>query len=229
MGDTMEVFAGEPEPILEIPESPEIIKQPLPASGTSEPLGILPEVITETSTVCCELPAPPEPPTPIPCSPPEINIKIIGARAFQLLLDSGETHYQYFTQPQAFFLTPKALSSLSIVLKEKPLFQEKFWPEITDGVDTHLHYAALENSRIDSGTTQNISDPYLSPEQVLQFAERLPSQYREYADVFSNGEAEILPPHHPYDLSIQVEEGTTPPFGPIYSMLETELTSLREY
>lgn len=59
--------------------------------------------------------------------------------------------------------------------------------------------------------------------------EQLPSQYMEYADVFAKGEADILPSHCSYDHSIQVEEGTTPPFGPIYSMPETELTVLREY
>lgn len=215
LGDTQETFPGVPEPVPEpFPESlemserserserSEIMEQSFPASGTSVPLGILPEVTTENPPICCELPVSPEPPTPIPCSTPEINIKIIGARAFQLLLDSGETCYQYFAQPQAFSLTPKPLSSLSIVLKDKPLFQEKFRPEITAGVDTHLCYAALERSGINSGTTRNISELYLTPEEVLQFAERLPSQYKEYADVFAKGEAEILPPHHPYDLSI---------------------------
>lgn len=71
MDDAKETFPGELEPILEIQESPEIIEQPLPASGTSAPLGILPEVTTENQSICGEPPTPPEPPTPIPCSPSE--------------------------------------------------------------------------------------------------------------------------------------------------------------
>lgn len=71
-------------------------------------------------------------------------------------------------------------------------------------------------------------DPNLSPKEVLLFAEKLPSQYHNYVDVFAK-EADILPPHCTYDHPIQVDEGTTPFFGPIYSMLETELTSLKEY
>jgi len=57
----------------------------------------------------------------------------------------------------------------------------------------------------------------------------IPEEYHEFADVFSKAKADMLAPHRPYDLKINLEEGSTPPFGPIYSMSPSELQSLREF
>jgi len=35
----------------------------------------------------------------------------------------------------------------------------------------------------------------------------VPSKYHEFADIFSKTKAEVLPPHCPYDLKINLEEG----------------------
>jgi len=47
------------------------------------------------------------------------------------------------------------------------------------------------------------------------------SEYHEFAD--------ILPPHCPYDLKINLEEGAQPPVGPIYSLLASKQESLKEF
>ena len=57
----------------------------------------------------------------------------------------------------------------------------------------------------------------------------LPDQYKEYQDVFEKKNADMLPQHRLYDCGIDLQEGTQPPFGPIYSLLQNELTTLREY
>ena len=57
----------------------------------------------------------------------------------------------------------------------------------------------------------------------------IPDEYHDYADVFSKGKADTLPEHRPHDLKITLEEGTTPPLGPIYSLSKLELDTLREY
>jgi Reverse transcriptase (RNA-dependent DNA polymerase)/RNase H-like domain found in reverse transcriptase/Integrase zinc binding domain/Chromo (CHRromatin Organisation MOdifier) domain/Integrase core domain/Retroviral aspartyl protease len=57
----------------------------------------------------------------------------------------------------------------------------------------------------------------------------IPKEYHEFADVFSKGKAEELPTHAPYDHSIPLQGGTTPPFGPMYRLSETELNVLKEY
>jgi transposase InsO family protein len=57
----------------------------------------------------------------------------------------------------------------------------------------------------------------------------VPSEYAEFADVFSKESASVLPPRRPYDHKIPLEPGTTPPFGPLYSLSEVELKALDEY
>ena len=57
----------------------------------------------------------------------------------------------------------------------------------------------------------------------------IPSEYHDYADVFSKSKANTLPPHRPYDLKINLEKGTSPPLGPIYSLSPAELAALHKF
>ena len=41
--------------------------------------------------------------------------------------------------------------------------------------------------------------------------------------------ADTLPVHRPYDCQINLQEGSTPPLGPIYPLSEEELQVLREW
>ena len=54
----------------------------------------------------------------------------------------------------------------------------------------------------------------------------VPSEYHEFTEVFSKTKAEILTPHHPYDLKINLEEDAQPLVGPIYSLLVSEQETL---
>jgi len=54
----------------------------------------------------------------------------------------------------------------------------------------------------------------------------VPPEYHDYADVFSKAKASELPPHHDYDLKIELEEGTSPPLGTLYSLSPVELSAL---
>jgi hypothetical protein len=60
-------------------------------------------------------------------------------------------------------------------------------------------------------------------------ASAIPRDYEDFAEVFSKESASVLPPHRPYDHRIPLEPGTTPPFGPLYSLSEVELKALDEY
>ena len=64
------------------------------------------------------------------------------------------------------------------------------------------------------------SDPDLS---------HVPEEYHNFADVFSKGKADTLPPHHPYDLKIDLEDGAVPPIVPMYSLSQSEMGALREF
>ena len=57
----------------------------------------------------------------------------------------------------------------------------------------------------------------------------IPSEYHEFANVFSQTKAEILPPHHPYDLKINLKEGAQSPVGPIYSLSVSKQESFKEF
>ena len=59
--------------------------------------------------------------------------------------------------------------------------------------------------------------------------EVVPPDYTEFTDVFSKVEADKLPPRREYDCPIDLIDGKVPPFGPIYSLSEPELQSLRDY
>ena len=80
------------------------------------------------------------------------------------------------------------------------------------------------------GTHQTLtSDPRAKAEQEL-LEKVVPPQFREFADVFSESAAIPLPPHQPYDHTIEFLDPVTKiPWGPIYNMSELELTTLREY
>jgi len=57
----------------------------------------------------------------------------------------------------------------------------------------------------------------------------VPSEYHEFADIFSKTKAEILPSHCPYDLKINLKEGAQSLVGPIYSLSASEQEALKEF
>jgi len=57
----------------------------------------------------------------------------------------------------------------------------------------------------------------------------VPSEYHEFADIFSKTKAETLPSHCPYDLKINLEESAQSLVGPIYSLSASEQEALKEF
>src|SRR5260221_5777431 len=64
------------------------------------------------------------------------------------------------------------------------------------------------------------------PEDTLS---GVPQEYHEFHNVFSGEKANALAPHWPYDLKINLEEGTKLFHRPIYSLSPPELAALREF
>ena len=46
----------------------------------------------------------------------------------------------------------------------------------------------------------------------------IPSEYHNFADVFSEARTNTLTPHHSYDLKINLDKSMSPPWGLIYSL-----------
>ena len=65
-----------------------------------------------------------------------------------------------------------------------------------------------------------------SPEEWMKY---VPEKYFAWSSVFSPVAVDQLPPHRPYDMSIELEEGSTPPFGPMYRLSQAERDALSEY
>src|SRR6267154_1965864 len=57
----------------------------------------------------------------------------------------------------------------------------------------------------------------------------VPPDYHEFADVFDKGKAGELPPHRPFDLKIDLEDGAAPLLGTIYSLSPVELEALCKF
>ncbi len=57
----------------------------------------------------------------------------------------------------------------------------------------------------------------------------VPAEYHDFADVFSDSLSKKIPEYRLYNLKINIEEGTSPPLGPIYSLLESKLKALHEF
>jgi len=54
----------------------------------------------------------------------------------------------------------------------------------------------------------------------------VPMEFRQYLGIMSQEAAEALPEHRFYDCKIELKDGSTVPWGPIYPLPEIELQML---
>ena len=66
-------------------------------------------------------------------------------------------------------------------------------------------------------------------ETLIPNLERLPKGFHEFKNIFSKKVATNLPWHRACDHKIDLEPGTTPPLGPIYSLSIYEQEALKDY
>src|SRR5882724_2147750 len=57
----------------------------------------------------------------------------------------------------------------------------------------------------------------------------IPKDYHDFADICSKFKASKLADHQPYNLKITLDEGTSPPYGLIYSLSQEELATLHNF
>ncbi|SPC65294.1 related to transposon-encoded proteins with TYA, reverse transcriptase, integrase domains in various combinations [Ustilago sp. UG-2017b] len=91
-----------------------------------------------------------------------------------------------------------------------------------------LYPSAIQSQQL-LATTITSSDTTTALAYDTGLSDIIPPEYHQYLDVFSRVRADKLPPHRTYDHHIPLEEGKSPPFGPIYSLSEHELKTLWEY
>lgn len=81
---------------------------------------------------------------------------------------------------------------------------------------------------IDPSETTDPSE-ITDPPARLQTLALLPEKYSKFKTLFQKSAADKLPAHTAYDHTIPLAADSMPPFGPIYSLSEPELKTLREY
>lgn len=64
---------------------------------------------------------------------------------------------------------------------------------------------------------------------ALQYVGEIPPELKGYEDVFSKQKSKIMPPRKAMDHAIELIDGKTPPYGPIYPLSQRELQVLRQY
>jgi RNase H-like domain found in reverse transcriptase/Reverse transcriptase (RNA-dependent DNA polymerase)/Integrase zinc binding domain/Ty3 transposon capsid-like protein/Chromo (CHRromatin Organisation MOdifier) domain len=104
------------------------------------------------------------------------------------------------------------------------------FPECTSCKETTLSLSVSATSNIILPENPEIDLPLehskISDSELISI---VPPQYHNFLKVFSPDEANILPDHSPYDHKIPLVEGSSPPYGPIYSLSQVELNALSEY
>lgn len=65
-------------------------------------------------------------------------------------------------------------------------------------------------------------------EEIETVSKVVPKAYHDYLDIFSKVKADLIPPHRACDHHIKLE-GPIPPVGPIYSLSNEELATLKAY
>ena len=63
----------------------------------------------------------------------------------------------------------------------------------------------------------------------ISLKQRVPRYYHEILDIFEEGERQDLPPHRESDHAIDLEQGQTAPFKPLYPLDKEKLKALNEY
>ena len=81
----------------------------------------------------------------------------------------------------------------------------------------------------DSQVYQLFLSDKTAPNNALINMIGVPTDYHEFTDIFSKTHASAPTTHWPYDLKIELEEETAPPFGLIYSLSQSELKSLQDF
>lgn len=96
-------------------------------------------------------------------------------------------------------------------------------------------HLSVNGNKIDISPAPSLYDQVCSSKKNLHSDDQsvtsnVPQQYLDrFPEVFSKQEADVLPEHREFDAPIDLEPGTTPPWGPLYNLTEEESKVMEEY
>lgn len=99
--------------------------------------------------------------------------------------------------------------------------------------DLRVH-SALDTGTNDLDTMSEVINPLdldqeEDPAHLAKVKEKVPVQYHDLLQAFSQAKANQLPPHRPFDHPIDLIEGSTPPVGRLYPLSAPELEFLSKW
>jgi hypothetical protein len=69
----------------------------------------------------------------------------------------------------------------------------------------------------------------ITKDELSEALKQVPEKFRKWINIMTKEAADRLLEHKPYDHAIDLKEGETPPWGPVYALNEVELQILREW
>jgi hypothetical protein len=66
-------------------------------------------------------------------------------------------------------------------------------------------------------------------EELSDALELVPKKFRKWINIITKEAADRIPEYKPYDYVINLKEGESPPWGPVYALNKVELETLREW
>src|SRR5690606_19846237 len=100
-------------------------------------------------------------------------------------------------------------------------------PTETAFITNYWFINAARRTNYQLAREQNLAE---KKEEKVDWRKITPKEYHDFADIFDKEKADQLPPHRPeFDHKIELEDGSKPPFGPIYSLTPAELEEVNRY
>ncbi|KAH0375210.1 hypothetical protein KCU92_g10240, partial [Aureobasidium melanogenum] len=96
------------------------------------------------------------------------------------------------------------------------------------GAAPFLRLSKRKDTRLFAASMDDI-EKALRVKPVTDPRTKLPAEYHQFLEVFSQELSDSLPPHRSYDHKIPLLENASPPFGPLYGMSRDELQVLKKY
>jgi len=132
-----------------------------------------------------------------------VSCEIADAGKYNMIIQFGWWHYEH---PIKNIETP-----------EKWCFEHAKWVEHVE--DEGIADMFEWDSRVAFDEEATMIGRIGSTRQEEVQLDRLPKPYWQYKELFENRKAEILAPRPTFDHAIDLKDGATPPWGPIYPML----------
>ena len=106
------------------------------------------------------------------------------------------------------------------------------WNQPSSQLTSLLHAFKMTITEIDKAIVQLGGEKGKDGDEVVEeihIKALVPEEYYKFQPLFTEVVHNVLPPHHIYNYSIPLKEGSQPPFSSIYSLLRIELIAVREW